>query len=145
MESQAALLQYRTNQIQTASADRLVLLLYEAALKAAQECQAAILADNVEELTKQGRLVQDIMIGLTDTLNLEHEGASTMRDLYLYCWRQAFSGQVERQADHLDGVVSTLQNLTAGLRTFLSSASSKRSDAVQANPSTPSPSINLAG
>ena len=118
-ENESALTQYRTSQIQTASVDRLVLLLYEGALKASQDCRKAIGENNLEDMGTYGRQLQDIMIGLTDMLNLELAEARTLRDLYLFCWKQAVSAQTQHAPTPLNEIEPVLQNLMDGLRSFL--------------------------
>ena len=145
MENDAIATQYRTNQIQTASPDRLVLMLYEGALKAAKDCRDAIESHDWTTMTRTGRQVQDIMIGLVDTLN-GSEGTATLRDLYLYCWKNTVSAQTQRDSRLIEGVVTVLQNLADGLQKFLSTAQVARplNSSVNAE-MTVSGSVNLAG
>lgn len=145
-ENESALTQYRTSQIQTASVDRLVLLLYEGALKASQDCRKAIAGKNLEDMGTYGRQLQDIMIGLTDMLNLEIPEARTLRDLYLYCWKQAVSAQTQHALTPLNEIEPVLQNLIDGLRSFLKQQTI--SSAPPTLPSVESPgatSIHLVG
>jgi len=144
MENEDALAQYRTNQILTASADRLILLLYEGALKAAKDCQIAIQSNNWAHMTATGRQLQDILIGLADALNLEASEATTLRDLYLYCWGRAVAAQIEKNPDTLDSVVSVLGNLSDGLRKFLSATPTPEHEE-KPNVAPTTDSINLAG
>lgn len=149
MQNEAVLAQYRSSQIQTASVDRLVLMLYEGALKAARDCQTAMSAGDLALTSQSGRQVQDILVGLVDILNRDHQDAGTLRDLYLYCWRQAVSCQRLKDPKELDGAIVVLQNLADGLRQFLSIAAnppSPTADTAGSVASTPgSSSINLAG
>jgi flagellar protein FliS len=144
MENEAVFTQYRHHQILTASPDRLVLMLYEGALKATRDCQTALLAKDLTAATTAGRKLQEIMIGLTDILNPDMPESQTLRDLYLYAWRQAVAAQVQADPTALDGVVVVLQNLSAGLKTYLRHESS-----TSKTPAEPQPvgagSINFAG
>jgi len=147
MEDEVALFQYRTNQIQTASTDRLVLLLYEGGLKAAQDCQQAIQTNDWTTMGEHGRHLQEIMIGLTDILQVATDEAQTLRDLYLYCWKQAVSAQVRRESTELDGCIAVLQNLIDGLRRFLSTEPPNASvpEPAPETRGASQPSVNLAG
>lgn len=135
--SESALSAYRENQVNTASPDRLVLLLFEAALKAARMARTQLGDGNRADATREGRLVQDIMVGLVDTLNGDHPAAGTMRDLYLYCWRETIAAQAEADPTKLDGVIGVLENLAGGLRRFIA-------DQASAAP-VGAASVNLAG
>lgn len=107
---------YQLDSIHTASADQLGLMLFEAALRASRECQQAIGRGDWTQTVKHGRLVQDIMANLADSVNDAHPHAAAMRGLYLYCWRQASEVQWRHTAEDLDGVNQVLENLIAGLR-----------------------------
>lgn len=134
---ESALLAYRENQVRTASPDRLVLLLFEAALKAAKAARGHLTEENRGDAAREARLVQDIMVGLVDTLNSEHPEAGTMRDLYLYCWRETVAAQTQTAPNKLDSVIRVLDNLAVGLRRFIEQG--------QAASVVGTGSVNLAG
>lgn len=111
---------YKTDVINTATPDQLVLMLFEAALRAAQECQDAIGREDWIQTVEHGRQVQDIMAYLADTVNLEHPHGEQVKQLYLYCWRNAVAAQIQHDRKVLEPVKTVLNNLISGLRSFLS-------------------------
>ncbi len=110
---------YKTDVINTASPDQLVLMLFEAALRSTQECQDAIVREDWIATVEHGRLVQDIMANLAETVIVEHPEGERIKGLYLFCWRAAIAAQIDHDGGNLDGVKDVLQDLIAGLRGFL--------------------------
>ncbi len=128
MEDKA--LQYKIDAINTLSEERLGLMLFEAALRNAKLCQEAIASQDWTQTVKHGRLVQDIMVNLADAINRDHPNADVMRQLYLYCWRQAINAQMAHRVSDLDPVITVISNLIQGIRGFLESSSTSSKNVV---------------
>jgi len=119
MDSLDASVRYQLLKIQTASTDELGLMLFETALRETKECQKAILAGDWTETFNHGKLAQDIMAHLAETVNIGHPHGKTMQALYLYCWKTIAFVQSSHVAEELDSVISVLQNLVEGLRGYI--------------------------
>jgi len=119
MDGNDALARYQTLRIQTASADELGLMLFEAALRETKECQRAIREKNWAATFTHGKLAQDIMAHFAETVNLDHPQGKTMQGLYLYCWKTIAFVQSSHVAEDLDPVMTVLQNLINGLRGYI--------------------------
>lgn len=124
---------YKTDVINTATPDQLVLMLFEAALRSAQECQDALAREDWIAAVDHGRMVQDVMANLAETVIVEHPDGDRMKGLYLFCWRAAIAAQIEHDGSRLDAVKDVLHDLVAGLRGFLSQ---RRAPAVTPDAST---------
>ncbi len=132
-----AIIQYQVDTIHTLSEDELGLMLFEAALRHARYCQRAIDEGSWDLTVVHGGFVQNVMAGLVDTMNRDHPQAEPMRQLYLYCWRQAIRAQMEHHREDLDAVVQVLENLIAGIKGHL------HRNALEEIP--PAESINFSG
>lgn len=119
MASEQPFDQYKIDAIKTASPDRLVLMLWEAARRSGQQCQAALVEERWADAVTHGRKLQEVMADLADNINAAHPHAATMKDLYLFCWRTAISAQLERRPELLDDVETVLNRLIAGLTSYL--------------------------
>lgn len=119
MEPESGIDQYKLDTIQTASPDRLVLMLYQAARVSGIKCRGALAEERWNDATLHGRKLQEILADLADNVNLEHPEGAKMRSLYLFCWRAAIDAQVNRESQALDPALEVLDDLIAGLAEYV--------------------------
>jgi flagellar protein FliS len=111
---------YQREKITLASPESLMLMLYEAALKSVTEARAALTGSTVDVLTAS-QLARDILLELADNVMLDHPHGSTMRDLYLYCWRTVMTATSCSDPEQQFMTVETvLTRLISGLQAFIS-------------------------
>lgn len=132
-----AMNQYKIDAINTLSDDQLGLMLFEAALRHARQCQEAIREQNWTLTVQHGRFVQDVMANLADAINKDNPASDVMRQLYLYCWRQSIRAQMEHHVEDLDPVINVLANFIQGLKGHVAQQA--------AMAPVPTESINFAG
>lgn len=132
---------YKTDVINTASPDQLVLMLFEAALRSTQECQDALAREDWIAAIDHGRLVQDIMANLAETVIVDHPEGERIKGLYLFCWRAAIAAQIDHNSSGLDAVKDVLNDLISGLRGFL--AQKKRAVATDTSAGTKPEHISI--
>lgn len=129
--------QYRIDQINTASAEELTLMLYRAVLANLGAVREQLRKDP-SAAAKVSQLGRDILAALADGVNLEHPHGQTLRDLYLYCWRQLISASLGGEEADLESVQTVIGNLAAGLQAYQLKSASEPDTAVAA-------SLNFAG
>ncbi len=130
--------QYLLDSINTATPEKLALMLYEGALKNVRECRLHRPNDPGEALA-QSQLSRDILSALADDVNMQHPHGVLMRNLYLFCWRQVLQATTENRPDDLMAVEEVLGNLISGLERYGTSTS------VNSDGAAIPTSINFAG
>lgn len=116
-DTEHGLNQYLLDSINTATPEKLALMLYEAALKNVRECRLNRREDPGEALA-QSQLSRDILSALADDVNMQHAHGTVMRNLYLFCWRQILQATSENRPDDLLAVEEVLGNLISGLESY---------------------------
>ena len=104
--------QYRQVQIKTASPGKLILLLYQGAIKALKK--AIELIDRKEFGEKGDQLIkaQDIIMELNVALDMKTgEIANSLNQIYLYVYRRLVVANLEIDKDAIKEVISMLENL----------------------------------
>ncbi|MCL1790425.1 MAG: flagellar export chaperone FliS [Peptococcaceae bacterium] len=97
---------YKQTAVETASPEKLVVMLYNGALKFLNKGEKALLAETFEEANEALTRALDIVVELNATLNLEAgEIAVHLRDLYNFYAREIIAANIERDASHLGPVI----------------------------------------
>lgn len=138
-------IQYKTDTLQTATTDQLVLMLFEAALRAARDCQTAVREGQWTDIARHGRMVQEVCGYLAETVDMAHPHAVRMKDLYLFCWRTVIAAQIERRPELLDPVITVLTDLAVGLRRYVRGNSEPPPRPVQGGATQEVASIDFSG
>jgi len=112
---------YRNTRIQTASPGKLILLLYEGALKF---CRLAINHIEDKEIEKAHNYIiktQDIVTELNITLDIENGGeiAKNLRMLYNFINRHLVKANVEKKAEYIEEVIRLLTQLYEAWETII--------------------------
>ena len=104
--------QYKNTQIQTASQERLLIMLYEGAIKFIKQGKLAFGEgeyDNGNEYIKRS---QDIVSELMSSLNFESgEVANNLFVLYEYIYHRLVQANIKKDTDILDEVIGMLNSL----------------------------------
>lgn len=112
---------YRRTQIETANPGRLLLLLYEGALKNLRLAKEGIEKKNIKQAHKSLIKSQNIILQLNDDLNMEVGGeiAQNLRSLYLYMYKRLVEANVQKNADIVQEVINLLSELKEGWDTII--------------------------
>lgn len=99
-------------QVETASQGRLIIMLYDGALKNLRIAQNSITQKNINGAHNSLIKAQDIIRELNGTLNLNAgEIASNLRNLYLYMLERLVEANVNKDAEKVDEVIELLSTL----------------------------------
>ena len=103
--------QYQYNSIMSASPERLVLMLFEGAIRFVKLARKAIeekdIAGANENLTK----AQDIIAELNQSLDMSYDISENLASIYDFLYRQLVDANVKKDAELLDVVESMLNEL----------------------------------
>lgn len=103
---------YKTNDIETASSIKLVVMLYGGAVRFTQLAIDAINQKNYEKANENIIKTQNIVGELLSSLNFEAgEISNTLSQLYLYIHRRLLEANLQKKSDILQEVSEILQNL----------------------------------
>lgn len=104
---------YKSVQVQTASPETLVVMLYDGIIRFIGSAQQGILAKKYDQADRALARAQDIITELTITLNHEAGGeiARNLAGLYEYCMRRLIDGNVSKSVEPLDEVLSIVRPL----------------------------------
>lgn len=107
---------YKKTSVQTASKEQILLMLYQAAIK---NCKKAIEAIENKDLAKKGESIgklQDIVIELNNSLDVEIGGdiARELASLYDYMIHASTQANIKIDKEPLEGVLSILNTLYDG-------------------------------
>lgn len=104
--------QYRTTQVGTADPARLVLMMYDGAIRFARQGTAAIREGDIEAANTNLGRAQDIVTELTGALNLETgEIAVHLQQMYDYIGRRLVDANVKKAEAPLTEAIELLQQL----------------------------------
>lgn len=104
--------QYRQVQISTASPGKLILLLYQGAIKALKKANELIDQKEFGEKGDQLIKAQDIIMELNLALDMKAgEISSSLQQLYTYAYRKLVVANLEVDKDGIQEVISLLENL----------------------------------
>ncbi|MEE2754171.1 MAG: flagellar export chaperone FliS, partial [Candidatus Latescibacterota bacterium] len=104
--------QYRQVQISTASPGKLILLLYQGAIKALKKANELIDRKEFGEKGDQLIKAQDIIMELNLALDMKAgEISSSLQQLYTYAYRKLVVANLEVDKDGIQEVIGLLENL----------------------------------
>lgn len=104
---------YKTNEIMTASPKKLVIMLYEGAVKFLKLAKLSMADGNIEKTHQSIVKAQNILTELMSTLNFEEGGdiAKNLMALYEYMYQKTIRANVEKNPEHLNEVITFLEDL----------------------------------
>ncbi|MGI6488887.1 MAG: flagellar export chaperone FliS [Syntrophomonadaceae bacterium] len=103
--------QYRNSVVETASPGRLLLMLYNAAIRNLDAAHRAIEDQNTVQANDCLLKAQDILLELMSTLDMEYEIAKQLLSLYDYMYRQLIQANVKKDVELVDEVRGFLVEL----------------------------------
>jgi flagellar protein FliS len=107
---------YKKTSVQTASKEQILLMLYQAAIK---NCKKAIEAIENNQIAKKGEFIgklQDIIIELNNSLDMEIGGevAQELSSLYDYLLYASTQANMKIEKEPLEGCLNVLNTLYKG-------------------------------
>jgi flagellar secretion chaperone FliS len=103
---------YTESSVMTAPPERLVVMLYDGAIRFLSQASSAMRAGNVPTTAERLRRAEAIIDELNVTLDMDQgEVAGNLRSIYLFCKRHLATARVHRDADAVDAVGRLLGDL----------------------------------
>lgn len=103
---------YQEMEIQTSSPEKLILLLYDEAIKCLNQVKTKLGGGNIEEVNRLFLKTQKIIRELTCSLNLEvGEVSIRWRSLYEYIYQRLIQANIEKNPRIIEEVLSLLRPL----------------------------------
>ncbi|MDR2736468.1 MAG: flagellar export chaperone FliS [Gracilibacteraceae bacterium] len=104
---------YKQTAVETATPEKLVVMLYNGALRFLHKGEKGLLAGNYEEANEALSRALDIVVELNATLNMEAgDIASNLRDLYNFYAREILAANIKRDAAYLKPVIDFFAEFT---------------------------------
>jgi len=102
---------YRKASIETVSSEKLLIMLYDGAIRFLGNAQKAIDDKDVEKAHNQIVKVEDIIIELMSTLDMQYAISSSLYSLYEYMYRRLVEANIAKDQQMLEDVKSFLVQL----------------------------------
>lgn len=119
---------YLENAIMTASPAKLVEMLYEKSVELLKESKELIEKGLFLEANDRIKRVQDILMELNASLDMEKGGqiAQSLRSLYLYMYRTLVEGNIKKDIKKIEEILGYFEELLAAWRSAMKSTSVER-------------------
>jgi len=105
--------EYLKTRVMTASPEQLHLMLYDGAIRFADQARLALQEKRFEEsfnlITKVEKIVMEMNSGLKD--DVEPEVCKKMRALYLYCYDRLIAANIKHRIEPLDEAMKILRHM----------------------------------
>lgn len=113
--------QYKEMQIKTASPGKLLLMLYQGAIKFMKLAKKNIKEGKIEESHKNIIKAQNIILELQSTLNKEQGGdlAVRLENLYDFMYRELVQANLNKNTRHLDNVIPLVEELFSSYKEII--------------------------
>ena len=104
---------YKNNQVMGAPQKKLIIMLYDGAIRNLKLAKIAMNEKNIEKANNTLIKAQNIILELMSTLNFEAGGeiAKNLHALYQYMYEKSIAANVEKNPDHADEVIKFLEEL----------------------------------
>ncbi|MGB9789051.1 flagellar export chaperone FliS [Thermotoga caldifontis] len=114
---------YLENAVLTASPAKLIEMLYERSVELLKEAREFIEKEYFIEANERIKKVQDILIELNASLDMEKGGqiAQSLRSLYLYMYRTLVEANIKKDLKKLDEILGYFEELLEAWRTAMKS------------------------
>lgn len=103
--------QYQYNSIMSASPERLVIMLFEGAIKFVKLARKDIEENNIAGANYNLGRAQDIIAELDQSLDISYDISESLDDVYDFLYRQLVDANIKKDVKLLDGVESMLDEL----------------------------------
>lgn len=113
--------QYKQMQIKTANPGKLLLMLYQGAVKFMKLAKKNIKAGEIEASHKNIIKAQNIILELQSTLNKKQGGEIALRleNLYDYIYRELIQANLNKNTRHLDNVIPLVEELFSSYKEII--------------------------
>jgi len=107
--------QYQTNQIQTASPERILIMLYDGAIQFLNKAKKELESENIQEVHNNIIGAQKIISEFMNTLDMEIGGetAVNLYNLYEYMHFRLVQANIKKDAEMINEVLTHLKDLKA--------------------------------
>lgn len=102
---------YKTNAINTASPEELTLMLYDGAIKFANQALIAIEHKNYDEANRLILRTEDIIQEFRCTLDKKYEIANTFETMYEYIYRRLVDANIKKDSEILTEAIGLIKGL----------------------------------
>ncbi|HHX24780.1 MAG TPA: flagellar export chaperone FliS [Thermoanaerobacterales bacterium] len=103
--------QYQYNSIMSASPERLMIMLFEGAIKFVKLARKDIKEKNMAAANYNLTRAQDIITELDQSLDMSYDVSENLSDMYNFLYRQLVDANVKKDVKVLDSVLSILVEL----------------------------------
>lgn len=103
--------QYKTSMIETASPAKLLLMLYDAAIRNLERAKKAIDDKDNEATHKHLVKSQDIILELMYSLNMDYDISKSLFSLYEYMHHQLIQANIKKNKELIDEVLTFMVEL----------------------------------
>lgn len=105
--------QYKQTEVNTASKEQILLILYDGAIKFLHKAKLAFESNNIQEIHTNITKAQRIITEFQSTLDMERGGkfAKEMFNLYEYLNNKLFEANIDKRTDFIDDVLRHLTEL----------------------------------
>lgn len=105
--------QYKKNQLETATPEEILILLYDAAINFLNKSKVSLEQKNMEQFSKDILNCRNILLEFMNTLDMENGGnvAETLYGLYRYYHMVLVKSEISQNVDGIDEVLRHLINL----------------------------------
>ena len=109
---------YQETAISTQNKGRLVVMLYDGAIKALRQGRESILNKNYVKKSASLAKARDIIFELNQALNIRSGGAlaQNLRSLYNFLWRYIGQANIQNNTDMIDKSIRILEDLAGAWR-----------------------------
>lgn len=102
---------YQQNEVMTASRSKLLIMLYDGAIKFSRFSKVSIDEGNIENTNKYLCKVQDIISELMISLNMDYEISKSLYSLYDYMKYRLIQANIKKDKEMIDEVIGMLTEL----------------------------------
>jgi len=103
--------QYRQQQVNTSSQDKLLIMLFDGAIRFCLQAQKSMLEHNYEMAHASLVKAQNIIIELISSLNMDFEIAQNLYSLYDYLYRRLVDANIKKDDAIIEEVLQFLSEL----------------------------------
>ena len=103
--------QYRQQQVNTATPDKLLLMLYDGALRFCQQAKKAVENKEMEQAHINLTKAQNIIVEFMTSLNMDYEISRNLYSLYEYLYNRLVEANIQKDTAIIDEVMDFLTDL----------------------------------
>lgn len=118
---------YHKTNIETASKEKVLLMLYEGCIRYFKRAKTAMEQKNVAEKGMMLAKAQDIVVELTNSLNFEVGGdlSRQLEGLYVHVFDQSTEANIQNNPEKLQHCINILETLYAGWKEVIEKGGKK--------------------